>query len=88
MKLIKAYANWCLPCKQLGTLLEGIDLGDIELVNLNVEDEPDKATSLGVRALPTMFIVDKEGKVLDTKVGGWPSASTLQTWVDSYKHHG
>lgn len=46
-------------------------------------DEPGRlASSYGVRAVPTTFVIDGEGRIVDVRVGG-VTAAELQAMVDA-----
>lgn len=80
--IYKFYADWCGPCRQVSSMLEDVIIpSDITIVNVNVEDEPQKATDFNVRGLPTMVKVDVEGKEISRKVGVFNSVDTLKDWV-------
>ena len=44
---------------------------DAHFIQVDVDESPDIAQELGIRAMPT-FIVFKDGKVFDTVVGAYP----------------
>lgn len=68
MKVIKFYADWCGPCRVLKTTLNSFNA--CEMQEVNVDEDPDEiASKYGVRALPTLIIVDKAGNELWRKTG-------------------
>ena len=61
MKLLKFSADWCDPCKQLQAHLERIlpeEFPHIELVDMNITDDPDVSKNWGVRSIPTLIVLD------------------------------
>ena len=70
-KLYKFYADWCGPCKSLSSIIDQVEMpDDVELIDMNVDEEGrDMAQMMGVRSIPTMCLVDSEGKLIATKVG-------------------
>lgn len=57
-------ADYCAPCKfqqrpALQRLLEQV--GGLQIIEVNVEAEPDAAQRWGVMSLPTTYILDKTG---------------------------
>ena len=80
--LVDFWAEWCGPCRQIGPALEelAVELGsDVEIVKLNIDENPDAPTRYGVRGIPTMILF-KDGKPLDTKVGAMPKGA-LKSWI-------
>ncbi len=81
--LVDFWAEWCGPCKTLLPVVEELagELGDkVKVVKINIEDAPDTPTKYGLRGVPTLMIF-KDGKVVDTRVGGMPKAQ-LSDWVN------
>ncbi|MBZ0306029.1 MAG: thioredoxin family protein [Anaerolineae bacterium] len=57
-------ADYCAPCKfqqrpALQRLLEQV--GGVQIIEVNVETDPDAAQRWGVMSLPTTYILDKTG---------------------------
>ncbi len=62
--IIDFYADWCGPCKKLSPILEEIAAeyeGEVIIYKVNVDNERDIATAFGIRSLPTLFFVPKQG---------------------------
>lgn len=58
-KIIDFYAEWCQPCKNFLPTFDSVsvDMGnDIEFEKINVDKESAKATSMGVRQIPTIIL--------------------------------
>jgi thioredoxin 1 len=80
--LVDFWAEWCGPCKMIAPFLQDIDgkLGDkVQVVKVNIDDNPLTPTKYGVRGIPTLMIF-KNGAVTATKVGALPK-SKLVEWV-------
>ncbi|HYB43073.1 MAG TPA: thioredoxin [Candidatus Methylomirabilis sp.] len=74
--LVDFWAEWCVPCKALIPVLEGIAremAGSAVIGKVNVEEEPAIASRFGVQALPSLLFF-KDGKLVDTLVGRVPKA--------------
>lgn len=70
MKLYKFYAEWCQPCKMLSKVIE--DAGDkitTEVVSFDIDAEMMTAVNYGVRGVPTLVLVDDEGKEIRRQSG-------------------
>lgn len=64
--LVDFYADWCGPCKMLGSVLETME--DVDIIKINVDEHPDLATKFGVMSIPTM-IVFKNGIETKKQIG-------------------
>lgn len=81
--LVDFWAEWCGPCKQIGPSLEEISAemdGKLTITKINIDDNPETPTKLGVRGIPTLMIF-KDGEVAATKVGALPK-SKLVEWIN------
>ena len=82
--LVDFWAEWCGPCKQIGPALEEISeemAGQIKIAKVDIEENPDTPSMLGVRGIPALFLF-KDGKVIANKAGAAPKAS-LKSWIES-----
>ena len=82
--VIDFWAEWCGPCKMLGPIIEqlSVEMKDkIKIVKMNIDDNPEAPSSLGIRSIPTMMIF-KNGKPVATKIGAIPKNS-IKAWIDS-----
>ena len=72
--VVDFWAPWCGPCRAIAPILEQIsaDLsGKVKIVKLNVDENSDAASQMGVMNIPTL-IVFKGGKEVDRVVGALP----------------
>ena len=80
--LVDFWAEWCGPCKQIGPTLEEIATemdGELSVTQINVDENPETPTKLGVRGIPTLMIF-KDGEVMATKVGALPKGKLVE-WI-------
>ncbi len=80
--LVDFWAEWCGPCRQIGPALEELnnELAGVDIVKLNIDENPDAPTRYGVRGIPTMILF-KNGAPAATKVGAAPK-SQLKSWLE------
>lgn len=59
--LVDFYADWCGPCKRLGTILE--EINDINILKVNVDLFQNISNKYGVMSIPTLIIFDKGNEI-------------------------
>lgn len=64
------WAAWCGPCKMLGPVIEELadELDDVEVVKVNVDENPDLMLQYKVRNIPTLILFE-DGQAVDKMVG-------------------
>ena len=84
--LIKFWASWCGPCKQLAKIIHAISeelSGEVEIYKCNIDEHPETPSKYAVRGIPTLILF-KDGEVIDSKVGNLPK-STIIEWIKDNK---
>ena len=69
--LVDFWATWCGPCKMQGALIDQKlvpEHPEIEVLKVNVDEEPALAARFGVLSIPTLILY-KDGQVVDQLVG-------------------
>ena len=82
--LVDFWAEWCGPCRMIAPALEEIagEIGErVEIVKLNIDENPETPGHYGVRGIPTMVLF-KGGKLVAQKVGAAPR-SQIQQWLEA-----
>ncbi|MDG1424283.1 thioredoxin [Rhodobacteraceae bacterium nBUS_24] len=80
--VVDFWAEWCGPCKQIGPALEELSNemeGQIKVVKIDVDNNPNSPAAMGVRGIPALFIF-KDGQVISNRAGAAPKAA-LQSWI-------
>lgn len=78
--VVDLWAPWCGPCKTLGPILERVVAatgGAVELVKVNVDENPQVAASFQVQSIPAVYAL-RDGKVVDGFVGALPEAQVAE----------
>jgi len=81
--VVDFWAEWCGPCKQIGPTLEELSDemdGQVKIVKVNVDENPNSAAQMGVRGIPALFVF-KKGEVVSNRAGAAPKAA-LQSWIN------
>ena len=63
--IIDFYADWCGPCKMVAPVLEGLSkeyAGKINIYKVDTEKEQELASVFGIRSIPSILFIPKEGK--------------------------
>ena len=63
--IVDFYADWCGPCKIVAPVLEDLAreyAGKIMVYKVNTEDEQELASVFGIRSIPTILFIPKEGQ--------------------------
>lgn len=67
------YADWCGPCKMLGSVVEEVshEYEDVKFIKVNVDQLPDVAGRYGIMSIPTMLVF-RNGEKVESAVGFMP----------------
>jgi len=78
--IVDYWAEWCGPCKMIAPVLEEIarEYGEkIDVVKLNVDENPDVAQRYQILAIPTLNVF-QNGEVVKQIKGAKPKAALLK----------
>ena len=82
--LLDFWAEWCGPCKMIAPLLDEVAdkyESKLQVVKLNVDENPNTAQKFGIRSIPTLILF-KDGAVQAQKMGAMPR-SQLEEFLDT-----
>ncbi|AGF73916.1 thioredoxin 1 [Bartonella australis AUST/NH1] len=80
--VVDFWAEWCNPCKIIAPILDEIAAemqGQVKIVKVNIDENPDLATKYGVRSIPTLLMF-KNGNISSNMVGA-TSKGNLSKWI-------
>ncbi len=83
--LVDFWAPWCAPCKALAPTLDELAeeyADEMEIVKVNIDDNPKLAERFDVRGIPLLLIV-KDGAEA-ARAFGTMSRSRLDAFVDAH----
>ncbi len=63
--IIDFYADWCAPCRALTPVLEELSeeyKGKVDIYKIDTEQEQELAAMFGIRSIPSILFVPKEGQ--------------------------
>ncbi len=64
--VVDFYADWCGPCKMMGSVLERME--DVNVIKVNTDKHQELAREFGVMSIPTLVFY-KDGELKRQEVG-------------------
>lgn len=83
--LVDFWADWCMPCRMVGPIVEQIAEeydGKLKVVKLDVQNNQKTAVKFQIRGIPALMIF-KGGKIVGQHVGAL-SKDQLKQFVDQH----
>jgi thioredoxin 1 len=75
--LVDFWAEWCGPCHAVAPVLDKIAEereGELKLVKVNIDEEPEIASRFGIASIPTMVLF-KDGEPAAAAIGAQPKTA-------------
>ncbi|MCS6838959.1 MAG: thioredoxin [Bdellovibrionaceae bacterium] len=85
--LVDFWAEWCGPCRAIAPKLEELAQeyeGQVTILKLNVDDNPETPARYHIRAIPTLILF-KNGQPIDQVMGNVPKEQ-LQNMINRHRN--
>jgi thioredoxin 1 len=72
--MVDFWAEWCGPCRAVSPILDKIaeeNSDKLDIVKLNVDDNPETAMKYGITSIPAMYVFEK-GEIVKRVIGAKP----------------
>ena len=71
MKILKFYAEWCGPCRQLAKNIDKVKEShpELEVESINVDENEELIEKYGIKDLPVIIKLAEDGSEVSRNVG-------------------
>ena len=83
--LVDFWAAWCPPCRRLAPTLDALAAayaGQISVLKVNVDENPDLSARYGIQSIPTLMLF-RDGRMVERRLGALPM-DELRRFVDAH----
>ena len=83
--LVDFWAPWCAPCRAIAPIVDEVSKelsGRVKVVKMNVDDNAETPTQLGIRSIPTLKIFVKGEEV--NQIVGTASKDAIIQFLKPY----
>jgi thioredoxin 1 len=84
--IVEYWAEWCGPCRMVSPVLEAIaaeHAGQVDVVKLNVDENPRTAQRYGILHVPTMDLF-RGGGVVKQVIGARSKSALLREFAEFF----
>lgn len=77
-QVLKFSAGWCAPCKNLKSVIDGIDNLPVEIKEIDIGKESELSSKYRIRNVPTCVLLSDTGEEIARKSGAMTKEQFLE----------
>lgn len=82
MKYLYFTASWCMPCRQLGPIMDRVKSQGIPVQKIDVDTPNPLIAEMGIRNVPTVILVSNTNEEYTRMVGVQPESMYVSTYKE------